>query len=65
MQTLTELKVGPHPEKTYIARASRGFSFLRKTIALGGLRVSLLRRVVGSSAISRPVENVRPDFTNM
>ena len=28
-QTLTELRVEPHPNKTSIGRASRGFSFLR------------------------------------
>jgi RNA-directed DNA polymerase len=37
MQTLTELKLVPHPDKTYIGRASRGFSFLGYTIASAGI----------------------------
>lgn len=36
-QTLTELKVEPHPDKTYIGRASQGFSFLGYTIASAGI----------------------------
>jgi len=37
MQTLDELKLEPHPDKTYIGRASRGFSFLGYTIASAGI----------------------------
>ena len=37
MQTLSELKVEPHPDKTYIGRVSRGFCFLGYTIASAGI----------------------------
>ena len=37
MQTLSELKVEPHPDKTYIGRVSRGFTFLGYTIASAGI----------------------------
>ena len=37
MQTLAELKVEPHPDKTTIGRVSRGFSFLGYTIASAGI----------------------------
>jgi hypothetical protein len=37
MQTLAELKIEPHADKTYIGRASRGFSFLGYAIASAGI----------------------------
>ena len=37
MQTLDELNIEPHPDKTYIGRASRGFSFLGYTITSAGI----------------------------
>jgi len=37
-QTLTELKVEPHPDKTTIRRICRGFTFLGYYIASAGDR---------------------------
>ncbi len=37
-QTLTELKVRQHPEKTFIGRISRGFDFLGYAISRNGLK---------------------------
>ena len=37
-QTLTELKVRQHPEKTFIGRINRGFDFLGYAISRNGLR---------------------------
>ena len=37
-QTLTELKVRQHPEKTFVGRINRGFDFLGYAISLNGLK---------------------------
>jgi len=36
-QTLAELKVEPHPDKAYIGRVYRGFTFLGYYIASAGI----------------------------
>ncbi len=39
-QTLNELKLGKHPDKTFIGRIARGFDFLGYHFSPGGLRLA-------------------------